>query len=210
VALCPGVTVDPSGVEESSAQFQQCVDATAAGGVLSVPAGTYNIGTTIQLDHPVTITTAGTAGSSGCLSSGGPSCAVLRAGEALAAYILDMKGSRVVIDHMVIDGNRANRLSGPASQACASGNNQPGININVGGCIGCAFISSGSINAVCGSGQQWVGAECTLTDNLIADNGDHYTKNMWSDGLTLLDGDGCSVTGNSFSGNSDVNLILGR
>ena len=107
--------------------------------------------------------------------------------------MLNLKGHGVTVDHIVVDGNRAHRLSSAAGRACASGtNNQLGININArGGCLGCALTFSASLHALCGSGVQWVGAQCTVHANLIAGNGDHFTKNMWSDGLTLLAGDGC-------------------
>jgi hypothetical protein len=185
---------------------------TTSGGTLSVPIGTYSIGTTVLLHRPITLTSTGATGP-GCLSDGASKCAVLRASLALGADnsgVLNLKGTNVVVDHVVIDGNRANRLAGAAAAACASGkNNQWGLNINVPGCIGCTFAYSASINSLCGSALQWVGSQCTLTHNLIAFNGDHFARNMWSDGITLLDGDGCYVTENVFDGNSDVNFIMG-
>jgi hypothetical protein len=40
-------------------------------------------------------------------------------------------------------------------------------------------------------------------------NGDHFTKNLWSDGLTMNSAPGASVSGTLFLDNSDVNFIIG-
>jgi hypothetical protein len=42
--------------------------------------------------------------------------------------------------------------------------------------------------AVCGTGFEWTGVHAAVIGSTFAHNGDHYTKNMWSDGLTLNQG----------------------
>jgi hypothetical protein len=45
--------------------------------------------------------------------------------------------------------------------------------------------------------------------NLFENNGDHNTKNMWSDGLTIHEANASLVADNIMRNNSDVDLILG-
>lgn len=131
-------------------------------------------------------TCVGTSGAPGCMSPGGPPCATLRASANLnidGGGIINMVGNNVVIDHIIIDGNRANRLHSLAAQKCASGtDNQMGLNANIQACLNCGFVFSATINALCGSGLQWIGADCTIKSSYVANNGDHFTQNMWSDG----------------------------
>jgi len=209
VQLCAGVTADNTGAVDASRQFQQCVDGVTAGGTLAVPPGTYSIGQTIKLNHALTLTTASAAGAAACLAPAAPPCATLRASAALSGELVSMAGSGVIIDHLVVDGNRAARLQSMAASRCSSGQNHAGCNVYGLSCVSCSFIDSASTNALCGTGLGWVGRDCTIRNNLIFGNGDHFTRNMWSDGVTLLDGDGCVVTGNTFVDNSDINLILG-
>ncbi len=115
----------------------------------------------------------------------------------------------VVLDHVVLDGSRFNRLTTAPATSCANGDNSRGFNAANHGCNGCQFTNSVSMWAVCGTGYEWTGLSPVITDSVFAHNGDHFTKNMWSDGLTLNSADGALVSGCTFLDNSDVNLIIG-
>jgi hypothetical protein len=212
VTLCAGVTADPTGTSRADLALQQCIDATPAGGTLEIPAGTYRIEGPVQIGHPMTLRTQGTSGASeACL--GNIRCAALRAAPDLAVAngFLQLGATNdVVLDHLVLDGNRSARLGSSSAALCASGkNNREGFNATSGGCSHCSFLASASINALCGTGFEWMGDDATITNCTFRDNGDNTTKNMWSDGLTLLQSDRAVVEGNLFQDNSDVDLICG-
>lgn len=212
VTLCPGVTADPTGAARADLAIQQCIDATADGATLELPAGTYRMEGAVRIQHPMTLRTAGTAGNpEPCL--GNVRCAVLRAAPGLdvANGFLQLGStSGVVLDHLVLDGNRAARLGGSAAALCASGtNNRHGFNATSSDCSGCSFLNSASINAVCASGFEWIGDDATFRNSTFKDNGENAATNMWSDGLTLLRSDRAVVEGNRFVDNSDIDLICG-
>ncbi len=54
-----------------------------------------------------------------------------------------------------------------------------------------------------------MGRDAKVVNSAFLNNGDHFTQNMWSDGLTINSGPAAQVTGNFFVDNSDINLILG-
>jgi hypothetical protein len=114
----------------------------------------------------------------------------------------------VTVEHVVLDGNRANRLGSTAASTCAGGYNRRGFNAIARG-TGHTFRYNASINTLCGTGMEWRGGGATITHNYFADNGDNATDMMWSDGLTIHEADDSTVEGNQFWNNSDVALILG-
>ncbi len=211
VTLCPGVTVDVTGGQPASAAIQQCLDQLPDGGTLELPVGTYRMTAKIALDRPVTLRTKGLdASAPGCLS--GATCAVLRADDNLSTdrgFVRIGTTDHVVIEHIVIDGNRAARLGSAAAAACKAGTNGAGFNAGSSGCTGCMMTGSASIRALCGTGMEWLGANAVFTGNTFADNGSHQDTNLWADGLTALQADGAKISDNVFRDNSDVDLILG-
>jgi hypothetical protein len=213
VTLCAGVQADIGGVTSASAEIQQCINNTASGGTLDLPAGIYRITSELDLNQPITLRTAGTAGNStGCLEQGGPPCAVFRADDNLSVprgFVRPGAVTGIAFDHIVLDGNRFARLGSAAAATCASGSNGAGFNASTNGCTGCSFIASGSARALCGTGFEWHGDQATITRSVFRENGDHNTQNMWSDGLTLLQSNGAQVSNSTFVDNSDVDLIFG-
>jgi hypothetical protein len=139
-------------------------------------------------------------------------CATLRALPSLHAHLGIVAASGVSgfsLQSIVLDGNRA-AARDATKAACSSGkDNQYGLNAGFMGCNGCSFLNSVSMNAVCGSGLQWSGRDAKVMGSAFLNNGDHFTQNMWSDGLTLNVGTAAQVVGNTFVDNSDVNLICG-
>jgi hypothetical protein len=115
----------------------------------------------------------------------------------------------VVIDHIILDGNRDTRLASAAAAQCASGNNGSGFNASTPACTGCSFLRSGSVRALCGTGFEWRGDQATVDGSVFSGNGDHATKNMWSDGLTIHQSDGAVIKNSRFIDNSDVGFIIG-
>jgi hypothetical protein len=210
VQLCPGVTVDTSGQRPATAALQACVDATREGDVLELPAGTYRMNGQLRVARPITIRTAGTGGQGGsCLA--GVRCAVLQAAPDLYVEngFLAIAVGGVHLQHVVLDGNRQARLTSRAAATCSGGYNRVGFNATAQECTGCSFELSASINALCGSGFEWVGDEATIIGSSFKDNGDNSRNMMWSDGLTLIRSDGAVVRNNEFIDNSDIGFISG-
>ena len=150
-----------------------------------------------------------------CSLSDTSSCAVLQASsEFYAEYglIHVLSGVRDVwIDHIIIDGNRNNRLNSISAKECSEGfnNKNSGRNAVIDFGFNISLTNSIIANALCASGFVWISDGSLIADNEFIGNGDHFTFNMWSDGLTCLKCDNAIIRGNTFSDNTDVDLILG-
>ena len=213
VTLCPGVVVSPDGTTDLGPAIQSCINATASGGTLELPAGTYGIATQVVINKPFTLRTQGLAGSNANCEVPGLTCAVLKALPAFNANVggfLAVESTHdVTLDHLVLDGNRAARLGTTAASQCAGGNNRYGFNSRMSDCTFCRFTHSVSKNALCGTGLEFRGNDGILLNNVFRSNGQNATTNMWADGLTIHFSDRATVSGNTFVDNSDVALILG-
>jgi hypothetical protein len=219
VELCTGVMADPTGATDAHAALQSCLDATAVGGTLALPAGFFRLSGVVTISHAMTLTTTGATGSAaGCMDYDTMPCAVFQADASTRPGAAGARGffrlglsaqvSNVTLDHIVVDGNRGARLGSPAAAACASGNNGEGINIGA-NCASCKIQGIGSIRAVCGTGLEWDGDHISVSSSTFQGNGDHGTQNMWSDGLTIHKSDGGVVDHCHFIDNSDVGFISG-
>jgi hypothetical protein len=212
VELCPGTFVDVAGDAPASPALQACLDATPGGGELALPAGTYRVTGVVRVGRGITLRTAGVPGdAAACGVAGAPACATLRADANLLVErgFVVLEDADVTLDHLVIDGNRQARLASAAAHSCATGTNGPGFNARAAGCTHCALRMSMSINALCGTGFEWTGGDAFIGGNLVRDNGDHTTRNMWADGITITNTQNAQVVANYFLDNSDVDLILG-
>lgn len=211
VELCDGVFADSSGQRAATAAIQACVERTGDGGELELPAGTYRMDRQLWINRPITLRTAGTAGQGGsCLN--GVRCAVLQAAPDLYVEngFVAIAGEGVRFEHLVFDGNRQARLSSRAAAVCSGGFNRVGFNATAQECTGCSFYLSASVNALCGSGFEWIGDGAEIIGSSFKeDNGDNSRHMMWADGLTLLRSDGSVVRNNEFIDNSDIGFISG-
>jgi hypothetical protein len=207
--------------------LQGCIDSTPNGGTLEIPRGVYDLGTNdpwdleapqerfyIHIAKPMTLRTSGTAFSN--QSCAAIRCAILRArpgfNSPIGGFLVVQNTSGVRIDHIDLDGNRADRIGSKAAATCASGqqgSNRWGFNARMSNCSACRFSYNISRNALCGTGLEYSGHEGTITDNAFLDNGKNSETNMWADGLTVLYSDGARITSNTLIDNSDVALILG-
>jgi hypothetical protein len=209
--ICSGVYADPTGATPAAAALNACL----AGGnkTVELPAGTYQVDQPLSLASSTTLRTLGTFASSvSCLQ--GQACAQLLASANFSGpngFITADNVNAVQIDHIIVDGNRSARAinSSRNYQACASGSNQYGVNARFTQCSACRFTRSASVGALCGSSLEWFGDDAVIQNNSFVGNGDHYTNNLWSDGLTLNQSNRAVVTGNLVQDNSDVSLIFG-
>ena len=231
VEICEGVTVDSTGTIDASMGLQTCVDrlASAQGHTLSLPAGTYLLAHRIHINAStvpgrITLATAGVARTApGCGMPTGPACAVLRAAVELTDRygLLNAEGATLTIDHIVLDGNRGQRMDTGPAISCGgkwagheAEGRSPAYNAGIHGCLSCDFIGFASTNALCGTGLEYSGPDATFERALFINNGDHFGRqaigegHKWSDGLTIGDGPRCVVRDCLFADNSDINFIV--
>lgn len=220
--LCAGVQADSTGRAPAGAAIQSCISATAAGGVLELPAGVYRIDRQLLIDRPITLRTAGADGRGVPCGAADTACAVLRADAGFRRSpafraevgehggILDVVNtSDVRLEYLVLDGNRRERLGSDAAQQCRHGYNRFGFNASVRQSARVQFRYSASVNALCGTGLEWFGDDAVVENSLFQDNGDLTQEGMWADGLTVLQSDRARVTDSRFVDNSDLGLIVG-
>ena len=117
-------------------------------------------------------------------------CANLIAAPELSAPfgMLQVTQPNVVLDHLVLDGNREARLGTAVGRALAQGctqNNAPGYNMQA-AASGFQLTNSVSKRALCGSGLVVGGLlqSVQIAYSTFAYNGDHRFG-AWSDGLTV-------------------------
>lgn len=156
VQVCAGVEADAGGVQDASAALQLCLDRTAPGGELALPPGTYALEHGLAISHALRLTTRGTGSTdAGCGRAGSQPCAVLRGTSALQSpfgLLFAHDTQHVVIDHIILDGNRGLRMQTAAYNSCGLSDRSPAYNSAMHACDNCSFIGSVSMNAICGTG----------------------------------------------------------
>ena len=228
VEICAGVKVDNTGKDDASLGVRKCIAATthaSSSRTLSLPAGTYLLHSRLDITEELTLRTVGvSAEEPGCGMPGSPRCAVFRAAPELTdAYGLLLANgvSRLTIDHIVLDGNRGQRLSTGPGLSCGGKwagheveGRQPAYNSGIHSCSNCSFYGFASINAICGTGCEFSGPSATFKRCLFQNNGDHFGRqsgsegHKWSDGLTMGSGPDAVVAECLFQDNSDINFII--
>ena len=111
------------------------------------------------------------------------------------------------LDHLIFDGNKDARQESAAADVCRGEvNNRYGYNVGLHSCIDCWFLNSVSKNALCGTAL-----EVTSTNVAFSrfENNGLHKRYMWADGLTLLECPGKFAYGNYFTGNTDVDCVIG-
>ena len=230
------VYADNTGVAPVSAAFQKCIDDTTVTRI-DVEPGTYIVDAPIVVWRAFRIGTAGLASDTrNCQQLPGSWCAKFVASSASNACInnnaycipgntdrgglLQALGARgVIFDHLVIDGNRANRLNTVARSYCDNPNDQIrtnvfGFNARFNECHGtstadrCQFTYNLTRNALCGTGLEWHGDFGRVQGNAAFNNGGPG-QYLWADGLTILRNNYGMVNDNHTYNNTDVALIVG-
>ena len=233
VVLCPGVVVDSGGYYGAARGLEKCAGFTPPDGALTIPPVSYKINYKVTLPNPIVLQSAGGApcwSGAGIPASANPPgyCAWLIADPNLYAPGMLYAGpllinntqpaapwaERVKLRRLVADGNRQNRLGSLGAVECRNAvTNGHGPNL-VAYVLNGEFSNSVTMSAVCGTGFAFSGHNPQVLFNLVKDNGDHYTENMWSDGITMLVGADSILTGavygNMFVNNSDVDFIMFR
>ncbi|HYC89822.1 MAG TPA: hypothetical protein VEO54_11465 [Thermoanaerobaculia bacterium] len=225
------IYVDNTGVSPVSNAFQTCIDDTTVTGINLQP-GTYLVDAPIVAWRAFRIGTAGLASDTrNCqqlpagwcarfLASPSPTACINNAGYCIPGRVssgglLQGLGARdVIFDHLIIDGNRANRGGTQAYANCQAGSNVYGFNVKFNQCHGtstadrCEFTYNNTKNALCGTGLEWHGDYGRVQGNAAYNNGVHQ-PGLWSDGLTILRNNYGMVNDNHIVNSTDVGLIVG-
>jgi hypothetical protein len=192
-------------------ELQQCLDLAPPFTLVEIPRDVYVLDRQVVIRKPLTVRTAGSEDGSVTCSSGPESCANLVASPDFRddyGVLLIASTEEVTLEHVVLDGNRRQRLSSRAAQACVAGRNAAGFTAAVVRCTRCALRDVVARHAVCGTGMLWSGSDATIERSDFRDNGDSATR-MWADGLTAVYAPDSRIVENRFFENSDVGLILG-
>lgn len=213
VTVCESIRNLAGTQTDAASPLQICIDATPAGGVLELPAGIYRMDSQVQIQSaPITLRTENLDASMPKCALDNHGCAELKASTAFAdtGGILLVTPSGSVVDHIVLNGNKTERVGTLSAQECAAFNNAYGHNMRT-TCDDCVVMNSVSMNSLCGTGCEVVGtgAGVVLWRNTIAQNGVHHQAGMWADGVTVHDRVGSTVAANEFIDNTDVDLIFG-
>ena len=206
------IACDPGGQENvlPADAIQACIDRAPLFSTVEIPAGKYILHHQIVVSTSITVR-GGLTGAS-CVAAP-EDCAALVAAPDFAdqwGLLVVRSTAHVRLEHLVIDGNRAERTESAAALSCVNGDNTYGFNASVLDCDGCSVADVVSRNAVCGTGMVWTGANATIAGNAFLSNGDAATRSMWADGLTLLSAPRSTIRENTFENNSDVGLIIGH
>src|SRR5688572_16441800 len=193
--------------EDASAVIRECVKPARAGDIVELPPGKYRISARVLFERGYTVRTQGkTADMPPCDYVDAPDCAELIATPALDAAIFGLTGIGGAIDHLVINGNKAERTSALGIKGCTFPMRNGGLD-----CTECTMTNSVSKNAFCGTGLQ-LGVEGTnlrIERNTFAFNGVHSGDGSWADGLTAHQLRDSSIIDNDFIDNTDIDLVLG-
>jgi hypothetical protein len=197
---------------DSSKVLQACIDKTPAGQTLSLPKGKFTLVKEVVINHPMKFTTINPSAFK-CSEWEVHDCTELKANTETMTQsgFVKVLSSNVTFDHIVINGNRQERYQSPAADKCrsAASNNSYGMNIQF---VGSNITITNSVfkNALCGTGFYIInGSGYLISNNTVFSNGTHDQEFLWSDGLTALEIKDSTITNNSFTNNTDVDLILG-
>lgn len=209
---CSEVTALVNSPRDASVALLGCIAKTPPGGRLALAPGTYTLRKQLRIIKPVILTTSGVADSAAaCDRIGLARCATLITN--LEGFPnpnimpIEIAADRVGMIHLVIQGSGDPKLRNDCSQP----DRRPlGGGMRV---LGSRFTLRKSVlrNFTCYTAMEVLARANALTieDNLIGPNGDHRPGDVWSDGITIHDGEGAVVRRNRFVDNTDVQLILG-
>jgi len=204
--------LDSRGPYGAADVLQECISRAPAYSSIEIPPGAYVFRRQVVVVTPLTIRTAGSAGTSLSCSSTPAACATFVAAADFTdpwGIILVTSTNNVSLEHIVIDGDRQARLASRSARACLDGRNIFGFNASVLYCGHCGVADVLSRNALCGTGMAWVGANATIRNSTFQANGDGVRSSLWADGLTVIYAPQSEISDNQFIDNTDVALIVG-
>jgi len=200
---------------DASQVLQACIDATPVGGALALRPGRYVVGAPIALSRAISLSTVHAGRSEWrCGTQQKLRCAtlVVHIRPSVSTKLVmpfDVEADDVHIDHVIFSGMRA---TDPVSSTilCLSATQRAlggGVRVN-----GSNIVISDDVfrDFSCYSSLEIDGGRNILiSKNQFLNNGDHTSRMMWADGLTIHEGLSFIVKNNVFTNNTDVQLIIG-
>jgi len=209
IELCPGVSVDETGLVAVGDAFERCLS-TMTHDELSIPAGIYSINQTItgsnSSSEQPTLQTRGIKAGTCQIGEGFP-CATLRAHTSLAHPIIDAKF--LELKWIIVDGNKASRRH--LASSCSHGADRTaGVSVRLSATSGAEFRGNAFVNAVCGAAVITSGSGILFQENMFGGNGDfNNATHAYADGLTMGVSEGSRLTRNLFVDNTRSGVSLG-
>ncbi|MBX3022941.1 MAG: DUF4214 domain-containing protein [Bdellovibrionales bacterium] len=217
---CSALSTVAGGGKNAAAVLQKCLDQNV-GKTLLIPPGVYRLDRRVSIRGPIAVMSDTTTNAGEFIQCGidDSRCARFVAnnendfsqvGEARRGAF-HIEGNHVILESLILDGNRQNRRNLAAMKACRAPNPN-----NAAGMLLTSeandLVVRGSVfkNAVCGTAFVTQGAQprdMVLESNIFHKNGDH--TDTWADGLTIGDGTNLKFVNNLFDDNTDVQLVLG-
>lgn len=212
VRVCNELAPYNGALSDATPVIESCIALTTLTGTAELPAGTYTLHSTVDLNRDVDVVGPGT----GACSITDGTCATLKPHPTLftastGLFRVDVPGAAVLVQRIIFDGTKTTRSATSISQ-CQSGeaNNSYGMNVLTYS-DGVTFQYNVFKNALCGTGLLVAGSRNNylIYQNWFADNGLHNQQNLWSDGLTVNELSNSVVAFNHFADNTDVDVIVG-
>ena len=209
---CPAVTALVNSSRDATTALLNCIERTPSGGRLELAPGIYTLRTQLRILKPVILATSGVLDrAAACDRIGVARCATLV--TKLDGFPnpnimpIEIAADRVSIIHLVLEGSGDPKLR----TDCSLPDRRPlGGGMRV---LGSHFTLRKSVlrNFTCYTTMEVLARANALIieDNLIGPNGDHRPGDVWTDGITIHDGEDTIVRRNRFVDNTDVQLILG-
>jgi hypothetical protein len=123
--------------------------------------------------------------------------------------LLSLTGRTIILDHIVVNGNKQARANSTAAAKCSQNTGASGYNMSL---VGNAFQFTNSVskNALCGSGLNLVGKNILIKTSAVVYNGTHNANNMWANGVTSYENnDGLRILSSTFIDNTGIQIMLG-
>lgn len=216
-SVCEAVRALVNTPQDAAPALQQCLNAALPYDTVLLPAGRYQVGSTLYVNKPLGLATLGSVGTPPCSPYCHGHCAELVAGPGL--YSVDgllYSSGGAILDHLVFNGNKDGRWRSSSYAECRAFHNRYGQTLQLMG-NGNQFRYSVSMNALCGSGlvlSNLSGPDGRSHDSVIAhsyffQNGIHDVEMIWADGVTIHDAANTVVHDNTFEDNTDIGLVFG-
>jgi len=208
--------------QNASSTLQACLN-QAAGKTLLIPLGNYRLENRIFVNGSVAMVSDNPpAGSAVQCAENDPRCARFVAANDVDFSsrdghwqgLFDFTGGDVILQSIIVDGDKSRRQGLGGMNACLAGNGAAGqmitANVNTFTVLGSVFK-----NAICGSGFViWQTNGGSFEYNLFLANGRNgrdtkATPGLWSDGFTLLEAKNMTVAHNTFIDNTDIQFVMG-
>ncbi len=189
--------------------LQACLDGLRPGATLALPPGRIVLTQPLVIRRRVTLRTAGRSAPCGLDGAGCAVLALRMAGPAPSQRAVTVAGAGSVLDHLVIEGGKADPARDDAAACRGPGRptmgalaiTAPGVTISD-SVVRDAACYSAMVADPGATGLRFVG-------NAVLSNGTHDRAALWADGLTVIDGVDDVIRGNLFRDNTDVQLVLG-